>query len=80
MKCKHPILTKTKNFKYATILCTRHNLWSRYRRQPYMGTLPLPEKQYGTRLEYFEEILGKWPHYRGHANANTCNHELGTYL
>ena len=23
MKCKHPILTKTRNFKYATILCTR---------------------------------------------------------
>ena len=26
------------------------------------------------------KILSKWPHYRGHANANTCNHALGTYL
>ena len=28
----------------------------------------------------FRRILNKWPHYRGHANANTCNHALGTYL
>ena len=25
----------------------------------------------------FRRILRKWPHYKSHANANTCNHALG---
>ena len=29
---------------------------------------------------YFEEYSISGPHYRGHANANTCNHAFGTYL
>ena len=28
----------------------------------------------------FWRILNKWPHHRGHANANACNHAFETYL
>ena len=77
MKCKRPILTKTRDLNiqlfYARATVSDHDAAVN---RTWAPCLYLKKNN----MAHSEEILSKWPHYRGHANANTCNHELGTYL
>ena len=67
MKCKHPILTKTRNLNmqlsYARATVSDHDATVNSTWEPCLYL-----------KNNIAHGLSKWPHYRGHANANTCNH------